>query len=295
MVQKPRMPWIIHLLIVLVVFGLAALGQAAYAAFLQVAFLSQALPSAVLIEAGMILESVALIRRNWIAVPGLFVSLLVSGTYNYIQAQQHGALASPPLTDSFQLAMLAIGPLSALFFAALTLGFEISRHEQRVAAWEAHQAQAMADRKAREESFADRMERQRQEANAAHEAAERAERVRIEEMRLANERMIAQDRLRFEERQRRREFKSASVMARPAVTGGGDSDTGATPVNANDTGTASYEEFAAAQVARNGTGPMAHQEIVARFGVSRRTAFRWLARFEREHAPDQTPLPISEN
>ena len=59
----------------------------------------------------------------------------------------------------------------------------------------------------------------------------------------------------------------------------------ATPAAENDTPTAergTYEQFKLAQLARNGAGPMSAAHICDTFGVPRRTAYNWLARYARE-------------
>lgn len=61
-----------------------------------------------------------------------------------------------------------------------------------------------------------------------------------------------------------------------------------TPTASNDTPTAdpaprgTYEQFKLAQLARNGAGPVSADDVVAQFGVPKRTAYRWLARYRDE-------------
>jgi hypothetical protein len=132
---KPRLSPLVYGLIALAAVGLLALGIAAYTAFIQVAGWVQALAASVLIEAVMVLEAMAIIRRNRWAIAGVVVSLIVSVTYNYIQAQHAGAAHG--LTNWWQLGTLAVGPLSALLFLALTIGHELAQHDQRVDQWSA--------------------------------------------------------------------------------------------------------------------------------------------------------------
>lgn len=135
--SRPQAPVQLYLLSGLVVFGLAALWLAAFHAFLQVASGPQAFFAATLIEAGLVIESLALVKRPqlwyiWLAVA---ISLAVSGTYNYIQA----ALAAPTF-NPWQLGTLALGPLSALAFVSLTLGYELAEHQRRLEKWQMDRA-----------------------------------------------------------------------------------------------------------------------------------------------------------
>lgn len=41
-----------------------------------------------------------------------------------------------------------------------------------------------------------------------------------------------------------------------------------------------YEQFKMAQMARNGDGPMSVDEVVAQFGVPKRTAYNWMAKYK---------------
>lgn len=70
---RPTVPVQLYLLAGLAVFGLIALWLAAFHAFLQVASGPQAFFAATLIEAGLIIEALALVKRPkvwyiWIAV-----------------------------------------------------------------------------------------------------------------------------------------------------------------------------------------------------------------------------------
>jgi hypothetical protein len=136
--SRPQMSVQLYLLSGLVVFGLAALWLAAFHAFLQVASGPQAFFAATLIEAGLVIESLALVKRPqlwyiWLAVA---ISLVVSGTYNYIQA----AMAAPTF-NPWQLGTLALGPLSALAFVSLTLGYELAEYQRRLEKWQTDRAE----------------------------------------------------------------------------------------------------------------------------------------------------------
>lgn len=180
---RPTVPVQLYLLSGLSVFGLAALWLAAFHAFLQVASGPQAFFAATLIEAGLIIEALALIKRPkvwyiWIAVS---ISLVVSGTYNYIQAAAMAVGADGlPTLNPWQLGTLALGPLSALAFVSLTLGYELREHQTRLEKWqtdraawaearrqetEQREAQEKAELAARLERLQDK-ERERQEAEA---------------------------------------------------------------------------------------------------------------------------------
>ena len=131
-ISRPRPSAALWLLAGLTAVGLAALFLAAYAAFRHIMPWVQAVFAALLIEAGMVVEAIALIRgRNWLAAIGLVISLAVSGTYNFIQAQTAGAGLHPVM-----LLALALGPLSALTFLAMATGRELSHYEIQVLDWE---------------------------------------------------------------------------------------------------------------------------------------------------------------
>lgn len=172
--SRPQMPVQLYLLSGLVVFGLAALWLAAFHAFLQVASGPQAFFAATLIEAGLVIESLALVKRPqlwyiWLAVG---ISLAVSGTYNYIQA----ALAAPDF-NPWQLGTLALGPLSALAFVSLTLGYELAEYQRRLEAWQTDRAGWIEARR----QEAEERERQKDiELNARLERIQERERERQE-------------------------------------------------------------------------------------------------------------------
>lgn len=45
-----------------------------------------------------------------------------------------------------------------------------------------------------------------------------------------------------------------------------------------------YADFKAANLARNGEGPMSVDDVVTKFGTPKRTAYRWVAKYEKEMA-----------
>lgn len=129
------------LLSVLVVVGLIALFIAALDAFAQIMEWYQAVFAALLIEMGLVIEAMAFIRKKSIlALCGLVISVSVSLTYNYIQASVAGA----EIISDVELIALAVGPLSALVFVALTLGNELKQHETAVGRWQ-HKRQIWFD------------------------------------------------------------------------------------------------------------------------------------------------------
>lgn len=134
-IPQPDPPTSLYLLGLALIAGLIALFIAALHAFSQVMPPLQAAFNAALIEIGAVVEALALVRgRNKIAAAALILSLTVSGTYNYIQVQTAGHIAG--ISDPWQLLTLALGPLFALTFLALTTGLELAKHEHAVEAWQ---------------------------------------------------------------------------------------------------------------------------------------------------------------
>lgn len=255
-IAKPAIPAALMLLFVLIVLGLAALGIAAYTAFLQVAPWYQAVFAAILIEAGLVVEAIAIVRRNWYAVPGAVISLVVSITYNYIQAQQNGKVHG--LTDGWQLFTLALGPLAALFFAALTAGFELRRYEERVADWDTARNVWTLDQE--QKQAAQVLEDQKHEEEQA---------LKLKQMELDNIKAIELQK----EKLRIREVRRSASGTKSAVSANG----------TNSRATArrgTYEEFAMTMAARNGTGPVSLEEAMTAWNISRRTYYRWLEKYE---------------
>ena len=135
---KPSSPPQIYLLITLTIAGLIALWLAAFSAFQNVGGIWQAAFAATLIEAGLVVEALTLIRyRTWYAALGLTISIVVSGTYNLVQAQQ----AAGQSLNFWPLLTLALGPLSALVFVSLALGQAVSQHQTEAEAWAEARAQ----------------------------------------------------------------------------------------------------------------------------------------------------------
>lgn len=129
---KPSLTPQIFLLGLIVVSGLIALFFAAFHAFGLVAGPWQAFFAALVIEAGLIAECLAIINKPKSIPPwlGLVISYVVSGTYNYTQA----AKATQDL-GGWELGALAFGPLSALAVVSLAFGNELRSYQERVEDW----------------------------------------------------------------------------------------------------------------------------------------------------------------
>jgi hypothetical protein len=163
-IPKPRWPLSLWLLMVTLGVGLAALFLAAFHAFDEVMPTVQAVFAAALIEVGVVVEAISLVRgRNRLALVALSVSLVVSGTYNYIQVEIAGKNAG--ITDTWQLFTLALGPLSALTFLAMAAGKEMSEHDARVAAWQTDRQAWMDKERQRKERREDRQRKRQMTTN----------------------------------------------------------------------------------------------------------------------------------
>jgi len=173
---KPKPSLQLYALAVLAAFGLAALWLAAFDAFTKIAPAPQAFFAATLIEAGLIAEAMALVRYkdSWYPKLGLVVSIIVSGTYNFIQADIANTLrieASQPALAMWPLLALALGPLLALAFLALALGDTLQRHQAAADQWATDRANWLADRAAKAEERQRQQElwqRQREQEEAEH-------------------------------------------------------------------------------------------------------------------------------
>jgi len=136
--QKPGINLQLIALGLIASFGLIALFIAAYHAFLLVANPWQAFFAALVIEAGLIVEALALINKPKTIYPwlGLIISYVVSGTYNFTQAAQMGEGLG-----NWELSALAFGPLSALAVVSLTFGNELRSYQERSSAWTKERAE----------------------------------------------------------------------------------------------------------------------------------------------------------
>lgn len=144
---KPEMPISVWLLGLVVGVGLVALFLAARAAFGTVAGKEQAVAAALLIEAGTVVEALAVARsRNRIAGAGLVISFLVSVSYNVTQV-----VDVRPGLEMWQILAFGVGPLSALTFISLALGEEVRLYGLRVDEWKSSQVHSRELARKREE------------------------------------------------------------------------------------------------------------------------------------------------
>jgi hypothetical protein len=168
---KPTPPTQLWALGLITVGGLIALFFAAFHAFSLVAMPTQAFFAAVIIEAGLVVEALALINKPKTLYPwlGLLISFLVSGTYNYVQAASAGQdLASA------ELLALAFGPLSALAVVSLTFGNELRDYQERIAIWEDNRAMWVDNERMRLERKEDRQREKSARNEAKNTAQDRA-------------------------------------------------------------------------------------------------------------------------
>jgi hypothetical protein len=143
--NKPTKPITIYPLALVAVAGLAAQFLAARSAFdLITSNPYHSIAAALLIEAATVVEALVFVRsRNAWAALGLVLTVIVSATYNYVQAVNADAGLS-----SWQLIAMAVGPLAALVSVGLALGDELRRYENALMEWRLEQeaiAQEEAD------------------------------------------------------------------------------------------------------------------------------------------------------
>jgi len=137
-IDKPRPSIQLVLLAVITIFGLTALFFAAFASFqISTGNVAQAFFAAILIEVGLAVEAMALIKRPKSPFPwiGLILAFLVSGVYNWYQVEIHTQPNQIALSPVVLLA-LALGPLSALAAVSLTLGNEIREYQILTGNWQ---------------------------------------------------------------------------------------------------------------------------------------------------------------
>lgn len=205
--SKPRPPVQVWVLTAVLALGLVAQyigGEAAFALLKRGPIYSAA--ASALIEAMAMAEAFTLamsyrpqaqdeqdmgkLTFNPFSLAGLVISLLCSGIYNYVWVQE-----TVPHLESYQVWAYAIGPLTALASAGLTLGMELREYllkcaaavgvqeaqaQARIKAQQAHQA--VLEKQEREFELRIRYEK------AQAEIAREAERVQLE----AQERTRAQ-------------------------------------------------------------------------------------------------------
>lgn len=166
--SKPGLTPQVFILGLIVVSGLIALFFAAFHAFRLVAEPWQAFFAALVIEAGLIAECLAIINKPRTVAPwlGLLVSYTVSGTYNYTQAANAGQGLG-----SWELWALAFGPLSALAVVSLSFGNELRDHQERVATWRQTRAMWVNSERERLEALTVEREQKRLEIEAQQNQA----------------------------------------------------------------------------------------------------------------------------
>ncbi|MBE7474268.1 MAG: hypothetical protein HS114_34495 [Anaerolineales bacterium] len=210
---RPTEPVQLYLLAGLAGFGLLALWLAAFHAFLNVASGPQAFFAATLIEAGLIIEALALIKRPhvWYTWVAMAISLMVSGTYNYIQA---AAVAGESL-NTWMLLTLALGPLAALAFVSLTLGHELREYQNRVESWQADKAAWLEQRRLEAEAYERQQEAERQARLERLQQAEYERQEREAQRRYEAERVEREWQHKQQERAERRTERLVKLKDQP--------------------------------------------------------------------------------
>jgi len=272
-IPKPTYPLYLKLLAGLVTVGLFGLGLVSFHTFNQVHGPLVAAIYAAIIEVGAALDAIGLAgginRRSWWIVPAVLLTVAGSGWYNLAAVAQSGATWGIENPGELLIIRYAIAwlPLASLSFMALGLGFKISDHEQNVKAWEIAR-QKWQDDQARqaEKAEQERIEAQRQ----ADLEARRIEAAAAENIRLAE--------LKAQERQQKRELKAAEDSVKAAEIAVKSAEASVKLQKGT------YEDFMQAMQS-NGVHKWTAEDIAARFSVSTRTGFTWLARYKSEHQP----------
>lgn len=254
-VPKPVLPVAAYLLGACVLFGLLGLGLVAYSVFAMVDTFLVALAFAAVIEFGMISEAVSILRGNWYAAVGILISLIVSGFYNYTKVAQAAALLSVKM-GGFEIVALAIGPLSAVFFLALSFGLELKQHEASLGKWN--------------ENYANWLKAQQDQAKQQEaEKEDKARALELEKARLETEakKAVELERIKAEERQHKREWKGRTSTATSTTEG-------RTSTEAVAIIPGTYEDFQAL-LRNNGTHHYTNKELSDMFHRSERTITDW--------------------
>lgn len=255
--MKPRLSASFWLLCLLAGVGLVALFLAAYHAFAQVMEPYQAGFAALLIEAGMVSEAIALARGNRLAAVGTVISLVVSGTYNYVQVDAAKKLEGWPLYA------LALGPLFALAFLALAIGQELREYEAQLANWQAQEQHVQALANDQAQAWAHERAQARQAADQARIEAQAKQELEQERMRIEAQTRIELERVRLEARQARRAQPAQVAQVAPVAS-------------AQPTG----NRARVLEIARNEPG--ATQETIAqRIGITRQAVGKHLVALEQ--------------
>jgi hypothetical protein len=258
-----------------VIIGLIGLGAVAFHVFSMVDPWPVALAFAAVIEAGAAVECLSILRGNRWAVAGAVISLAVSGSYNVTRITRAGL--DLPIAEA---AALAIGPLSAVLFLALSLAHELHQHEAAVKGWQ-EARQAWQDDQARTAALrqAEAEERSRQ---AEAERLERENRAALEAERLRLE-YENRERERLDRRERARERAAARANVPPAFSGTGENvppTVPPAPGNVPPT-KGTYQDYTRF-MSSNGANH-SRRELAEKFGVSERCVTKWRARYDQEH------------
>jgi hypothetical protein len=269
-IQRPAYPVSARALALVLVIGLIGLGLVAFEVFSLIDGPIVAGAFALVIELAAISEAMSILKRNKPAWVGLAISLLVSGLYNYTRAAQANELLTTQL-GQVELIALAIGPLSAVLFLALSLGHAVKEYEAAVEAWE-RERQSWADAQAQADA----------QAEAARQAAAQAHALELAKIQ-------AEQAARVQLAQIRADARAARAVAQPAAQ---PTVQVAQPAHAAARG--DYAAFKVAQSARNGAGPMHYAEVMSKFNVSRRTAYSWLEKYAAETL-EQAAQPVTNN
>lgn len=290
-IPKPSYPVSAILYALAVGMGLFGLGWVAVETFGLFHVWPVAVPFGLVIEIGAISEAIGLVmafsgegnaweklkRSGWI-IPGLIITLGVSGGYNYLTALRAGALLTPPVTEPAILAAVGVGPLSAVFFIAAQLGVKIKEHEDAVKDWELEK-QKWFDGKAKEAEET----KERQAESARQLALQQTQlqldaQARAQAAELASQEKRHADELAAQERKARADRRAAARAAKKASQDSVQSTEASVNLHKG-----TYEDFKAAMKS-NGSHEITAQEIHERWKVSVRTGFVWLKRYDDENA-----------
>lgn len=284
-IEKPKFGLWTKALFGVVLLGLVGLGTVAYETFLLFQKPIIALAFAIIIELGAVTEALGLAngisKRTWWIVPGLIITLLVSGGYNYLTVARAGELLAPQVTNPLILATIGVGPLSSIFFMSIGLGFKVKEHEEEVQTWQLNK-QAWEDKqRANEEQkrlAAQKLEQERiekeQQLKVQLDYQKRKAEIEAEE-RLSLAEIASRERQ--EKREASLRLKELSAKEHEASLKIHEANTEAS-VNPQ---RGTYEDFLKA-VHSNGNHEWSAKAIALTFHVTERTGFSWLARFKHE-------------
>lgn len=177
---RPELSFVSYLLLFGVGLGLIALWLAALEAFYKVMSPWHAFFSASVLEFSAVVEAIALAKaRTWkdtaITVLAIICSLVVSGTYNYVQVKNHGLQNS--VTDPWQLYAFALGPLAALTFLAINFGRQLRAVETLTDEWNKNRSKWIDAQNSQRTQNDERLARELAEKKSQAQELERQERL----------------------------------------------------------------------------------------------------------------------